>query len=65
MWIYDFAFCYEFRKMSQIYVFKGVRPDYYIVAVIEIYHKITWGVFPIYYNITMGGGLSGPRICIT
>ena len=25
------------------------------------------GVFPIYYNITMGGGggLSGPQICIT
>ena len=50
MWIYDFAFCCKFGKMSQIHVFRGVRP---------VYYDITWGgVFPIYYNITMGGGVS-------
>ena len=48
MWIYDFVFCCEFGKMSQIHVFRGVRPDYY---------DITWGVIKIYYNITWGGGL--------
>ena len=51
MWFYDFAFCCEFGKMSQIHVFRGVPP---------VYYDITWGgVFPIYYNITMGGGSLG------
>ena len=60
MQIYDIAFCCKFGKMSQIYVFRWVRPDYY-----EITGGEGVGVFPIYYNITMGGGLLGPQICIT
>ena len=46
MWIYNFAFCCEFRKMSQIHVFRGVA------QIITILHR---GVIKIYYNITWGG----------
>ena len=61
MWIYDFAFCCEFGKMSQLCVFRGSAQVITILhkGVIEIYYNITWGVFPIYYNITMGGGSPG------
>ena len=37
MWIYDFAFCCEFGKMSQIHVFRGVRPDYYDITLYLYY----------------------------
>ena len=59
MWIYDYAFCREFGKMSQLLVFRGSAQVIVIVhrGVIKIYNNFTrGGVFPIYYNITMGGG---------
>ena len=62
MWIYDFAFCCEFRKMSQIHVFRLLQ--YYIGGVIEIYYNITWGGglpnLLQYYN--GGGSLGTPNL---
>ena len=49
MWIYDFAFCCKFGKMSQIHVFRGVRPDYY---------DITEGGLSKFITILHGGGSS-------
>ena len=48
MWIYDFAFCCKFGKMSQIHVFRGVRPDYY---------DITQGGYQNLLQYYMEGGL--------
>ena len=56
MWIYDFAFCCKFRKMSQIHAFRGAAQIVTILhrgGVIEIYYNITWGGLPDllqYYN---------------
>ena len=51
------------------YVFLGGSAQ--IVTILQreghqnlLQHNIGGGVFPIYYNITMGGG-AGPQICIT
>ena len=71
MWIYDFAFCCKFGKMSQIHVFRGSA------QIITILHRGGYrnllqyymgGGLPDllqYYNGGGGGGLTGPQICIT
>ena len=67
MWIYDFAFCCKFGKMSQIHAFRGAAQIVTILhrGVIKIYYNITWGgVLPIYYNITMGGVSRDPKFVL-
>ena len=56
MWTYDYAFCREFGKMSQLRVFRGSA------QVIVIVHR---GVIEIYYNITKGGGLPQRGRCLS
>ena len=56
MWIYDYAFCREFGKMSQIHVFR------WSAQIITILHT---GVFRNLLQYYMGGGPSGPQIYIT
>ena len=50
MWIYDYAFCREFGKMSQIHVFR------WSAQIITILHT---GVFRNLLQYYMGGGSLG------
>ena len=59
MWIYDFAFCCEFGKMSQIHVFRELLTDYYVIMggyrnLLQYY--IGEGVFPNLLQYYNGGG---------
>ena len=55
----DFAFCCKFEKMSQIHVFRGVRPDYYDITqgglskFINLLQYYIGEVLEVYYNITV------------